>query len=187
MLLSSSLPALRKFKPWAPRRDLRLLDPQGVPAASDFDERTIVKKHFQGKLEAADYTFGGMIDDDRAECASRAPELAAVEKSLVAIPSLTAVVHRHAHAKYNGMGKVPLGGEVKRLLPRTIAAMVHPLHVKAAIFIRLPVHWLGGCIQELWKGKGSRSLIAQYRDITLADLDGKVFGAFVRASIIVAV
>ena len=38
-----------------------------------------------------------------------------------------------------------------------------------------------------WKMKGSKALIDSYRDITLADLDGKDFGAFVRAAIIGAV
>ena len=38
----------------------------------------------------------------------------------------------------------------------------------------------------LYKGKGLRSLISSYRDVTLADFNGESFGAFVRVAIIAA-
>ena len=87
----------------------------------------------------------------------------------------------------NGCGELPIGGEAKRLLPQIIARQAHPLLVKASPSIRMPIYFLGGCIQELWKMKGDQSVITSYRDITLADLDGKVFGSFVRAAIFSAV
>ena len=40
---------------------------------------------------------------------------------------------------------------------------------------------------ELYKGKGPTSVIESYRDITLADMNGKCFGSFVRCCIFVAV
>ena len=40
------------------------------------------------------------------------------------------------------------------------------------------MQWLGGVIQELWKRKGDPRLIGNFRDITLADGDGKDFGSF---------
>ena len=65
--------------------------------------------------------------------------------------------------------------------------LLHPIACKAAFFIRLPVQWLGGCLMELYKGKGPTSAIESYRDITLKDMNGKNFGSFVRCCIYIAV
>ena len=46
---------------------------------------------------------------------------------------------------------------------------------------------VGGCGQELLKSLGSRSDIGSYREVTLADLSGKHFGGYVRASMMVAI
>ena len=36
---------LRQLKPWMPMRDMRLLTPEGLPAASDAAEREVAKLH----------------------------------------------------------------------------------------------------------------------------------------------
>lgn len=178
---------LRGLRPWVPRRECRLMNDKGLPASSDFEERSIVKVHFQKKLEGSDTTLQILIDQERLQYADRAAESAAMDKSLDAIPTITYLVGRHACCKKNGTGENRLGGEISKLLPRVMATIMHPLHCKAALFIRLPVQWLGGCGQELMKASGSRSEIGSYREITLADLSGKHFGGFVRASLMVAV
>ena len=87
----------------------------------------------------------------------------------------------------SGRSQLPIGGELHRLLHAATAALMLPLHVKAAMSIRLPVQWLGGALMELFKGKGSRALAKNYREITVADLNGKDFGSFLRAAIMTAV
>ena len=57
-------------------------------------------------------------------------------------------------------------------MPTSYAAMMHPLHVKTAFYVRLPWHWLGGTLHELWKKIGSKALIANYREIMLVEHEG---------------
>ena len=85
------------------------------------------------------------------------------------------------------MGELPIGGEVLRLLLRTMAILSHPLHVQAPMQIRLPLQWLGGCLLELWNKAGSRAIIDNFRDTTLADGEAKHFLGFLRLSIRAAV
>ena len=75
----------------------------------------------------------------------------------------------------NGLGEQVLGGEGNRLLPRVTAMIAHPLNTKAALYVRLPCQWLGGCLMELFKNVGDPSLMKNFRDITLADLVGQGF------------
>ena len=49
------------------------------------------------------------------------------------------------------------------------------------------LQWLGGCLMELWKLKGAKACILNYRDITLADDEGKLFLSFLRTALMVAV
>lgn len=83
---------LRNLKAWAPRRQRRLLDEDGFPAGTDHEERHIVKKHFQTKLDGCDTTMQALIDDDRSSRMERAPVIAAMDKSLEAVPSVTYLV-----------------------------------------------------------------------------------------------
>ena len=73
-----------------------------------------------------------LSDDDRLSRPGRVAALASIDQPFDAIPSITYLVGRHSHSKMNGMGESPLGGEVKRLLPRGMAQMLHPIHWKAA-------------------------------------------------------
>lgn len=166
---------------------MRLLDKDGLPPASDLGERIVVKEFFTDRLGGTPDTFASLVNADRAECVGRAAAIAAMPKTFGTIPTLSFTIGRHSHAKCNGTGELQVGEEAKKLFAQEAARMAHPPQVKASLFVRLPVQWLGGCFQELWKRKGSRSLIKSYRDITLADLDGKDMGSFIRASIIGAV
>ena len=75
-----------------------------------------------------------------------------------------------------------------RLFPQLTAKVMLPLHVKSALSLRLPIqYWLGGVLLELYKGKGLRTVMSSYRDISLADLNGKDFGSFLRCGLMVAV
>lgn len=86
-----------------------------------------------------------------------------------------------------GFGESPIGGEVHRLLPQHLASLKLPIFVKVSLTLRLPIQWLGGALMELFKGRGSRADIDAFRDITLADLNGKDLGSFIRAALKVAI
>ena len=84
-----------------------------------------------------------LIDQDSAKSVIvLLRSLAGAATSIYVAPSLTYIIGRHAHAKHNGTGEIVIGGEVNKLLPRATAANIHPLHTKAALFVRLPIHWL---------------------------------------------
>ena len=91
---------------------------------------------------------------------------------------MTFLISKYAKGKQNGLGEVPIGGEVQKLLPRVYATLHHPLHTKVALCIRLPLHWLGGVLHELWKKIGTKADIVNYRDITLVEHEGKPFVQF---------
>lgn len=59
---------LRGLKPFQVKRELRLLNEQDLPAASDFEERTLLRNFFCGKLDATECTFESLIIDDRRSC-----------------------------------------------------------------------------------------------------------------------
>ena len=79
---------LKSLKPWVPRRSCRIINASGLPAASDAEERTIIKMHFQGKLEASDGKLADLIVEDRLEQPTRPVAAAVVVKSIEAIPTL---------------------------------------------------------------------------------------------------
>ena len=93
------------------------------------------------------------------------------------------LVTKYAHGK-NGTGEIVVGGEAKKLLALALATVTHPLHVKASMYLRLPFHWLGGCLQELYKGRGTRASILSYREVTLAYDEGKAFLSFLRFAMV---
>ena len=64
--------------------------------------------------------------------------------------------------------------------------MMHPLHAKVAFYVRLPWHWLGVTLHELWKKIVSKAHIANYREIMLVEHEGEPFVHFIRHSIVTA-
>ena len=111
-----------------------------------------------------------------------------VVRSLDAVPSMAFCVLKHAAASMNGMGEYGTGREQNyRLLPRTTAKNALPLFAKTSMSMRFPVQFLGVNFMELWKKSGSKSLLSNYREIALADFDGKTLGAHQRRSIFEAV
>ena len=69
-----------------------------------------------------------------------------------------------------------LAPDVHKSWAGPMARLTHPIHVKSATYISRPIQWRGGQLTELWKAKGTRSVIANFRDVTLCDEDGKVLG-----------
>lgn len=176
---------LRSLQPWKPRKTTRLLDEGGQPAASDESERSIIKRSFQVKLDGHDTRMEDLILEDRDCQSSKAAATLVIPRDLECIPALTYFITRNSHAKLKGTGESGLGGEIKRLFPRHYARLLHPLHTKVAMQLRLPIQWCGGCLHELHKS-GAMDNISNYRDICLADLNSKDYGAFLRTTLMIA-
>ena len=126
---------------------------------SDWDERIVVKGGFKEQLCAVECTFGSIVRDDKQSCATIAVANSSVKLDAKAIATLQYMARKHAHARMNGFGEIPIGGEVHRLLPAVTAAIMLPLHVQSALALRLPTQWSGGALLEVFKGKGSHALI----------------------------
>eukprot|EP00974_Lingulodinium_polyedra_P044050 4228318-Lingulodinium_polyedra.AAC.1 len=47
-----------------------------------------------------------------------------------------------------------------------------------------PLLWRGGCVVELWKGKGSSLERASYRDAWVEDLAAKHYHSFLRSQVV---
>ncbi len=60
-----------------------------------------------------------------------------------------------------------------KLFPVQLARLFFPLVVKTFVRVQPPLQWKGGMICDLFKGKGSPSLITSYGDILLMDDGGK--------------
>ena len=108
---------------------------------------------------------------------------ASVVRSLDAVPSMPFCTLKHASSSMNGTGELITGGEIYRLLPRSTAKNVLPLLAKTSMSIRFPVQFLGSTCMELWGKSSSKSFLANFREIALADFDGKTLGAHQRRSI----
>ena len=146
-----------------------------------------MRDSFESKFEASTTTLKNIIDVDRSTALAKCVLEDTVFRSLDAVPSMAFCVLKHAGASMNGMGEYGTGGEIYRLLPRTTAKNALPLFAKTSMSLRYPVQFLGVNFMELWKKSGSKSLLANYREIALADFDGKTLGSHQRRSIFQAV
>jgi hypothetical protein len=57
--------------------------------------------------------------------------------------------------------------------PYQLASLFYPLVFKTFSRLSPPIQWKGGMLVNLFKNKGSSSLISNYRDIFLGDFTGK--------------
>ena len=86
-----------------------------------------------------------------------------------------------AHSKQDkAMGEDVVGGEVLKHFPNEIAKKLYPLFVKANARCGNPIMVKGGQLYELFKGKGMRDLVENFRDIMLASDSGKAVQSLVR-------
>ena len=58
--------------------------------------------------------------------------------------------------------------------------MLHPLLCKALVNAEAPLQWKGSQLAALFKGKGARTSIKSYRDVSLCDPDAKMYGKILR-------
>ena len=60
------------------------------------------------------------------------------------------------------------------------ASIFHPILVKATCLISPPIQMRGGMIYDLYKNKGTTSVVDSYRDIMLANESSKTMTATIR-------
>ena len=77
-----------------------------------------------------------------------------------------------------------MGPDIHKAFPVAIAALYHPIHVKAALRIEEPIQWKGSALATLWKGKGSTTVIDNHRELHIAPTDGKQYEASIRSNLI---
>lgn len=83
-------------------------------------------------------------------------------------------------------GRPRISGEAYKHSSFELVVLEHSLYVKMFLTLRLPPQWRGGVLCELYKGKGSSSLITSYCDIVLSDSSAKTLGAIVRKALLPA-
>ena len=81
-------------------------------------------------------------------------------------------------------GKAPgedlCSGTVLATFSLDLLNMYYPLVLKTYTRIQPPIQWKGGMLQELFKGKGSSSVVGNFRDVMLACVDGKNVAKYIR-------
>ena len=104
---------LRNMKPWQPRRQLRLMDLVGLPAASYVQEKEIIQTHFCTMLEGKSTTMEQHIDDQRNQMAGSACMNSTVTRVLKDVPATTFLQKKNAAAKkYKAISDSRLGPDV---------------------------------------------------------------------------
>ena len=73
-----------------------------------------------------------------------------------------------------------MGAEAYRLAPHETAKVFHPLVWKSLTNCEAPLQWKGAQLAALYKGKGSRTELTSYRDVSIGDPDAKMYGRILR-------
>ena len=119
-----------------------------------------------------------LLGAERLSAIDDAKRHATIVRNAADIPTKSFVVERHAASK------TLMPPEVHKSWPHELARLTHPIHTKSATYISRPLQFRGGMLMELWKRKGSRSMIVSYRDDTLCCEDSEALGSFNRSSIL---
>ena len=77
-----------------------------------------------------------------------------------------------------GEGRICTHGH--KSFSRQLAKWALPLIIKMYVRVQPPLQWKGGQLTELFKNKGSPSSCSNYRDILLADDEGKAVCRLIR-------
>eukprot|EP00973_Karenia_brevis_P092792 12414143-Karenia_brevis.AAC.1 len=85
--------------------------------------------------------------------------------------------------RHKAIGEGLVDGLLFALCPNRMADLYMPLYLKMYVTLRPPLQWKGGMLHELYKGKGPKSAIPSYRDMSLADQAGKSFSKNLRSDL----
>ena len=100
------------------------------------------------------------------------------------MPLLSEIRHQFAaRKKGKACGESTLVPELFRHFPKLLSEHYFPLYFKTYARLMPPLQWKGGMMQELFKNKGSPSIPSGYRDVLLADDDGKAIMKYIRQQV----
>ena len=153
---------------------MRIIDKStGKPTQNVVQEKHAFRKHFSDLMGGEIGTFAALIQKDRNLPESR---FSGIDTNCLdnVVPTLFDLFNCFAKfVRGKATGESRLASDVFRRLPLLMARVYYPLVLKSYLRIAPPLQWKGGMICDLFKNKGSPSLISSYRDILLADDDGK--------------
>ena len=173
------------MKPWSPFRSIRLADEDGIPSFSYTQEKEVAQRHFGKLLNGTLTSMAELIDDRRDKAQMHAEAHKEVARTVGAIPSMHFLQTENATIKTGkALPDSCIGSEVHKLCPKAMAKAYHPVHTKSALQIEIGVQWTGGCLGNLYKGRGSAAVIDNHRDVTIACTDGKQHASFLRQNLL---
>ena len=133
-------------------------------------KKTAFREHFAKTMCAQTHTFEEVIKKDRDE--SNCRDLhdrflhGTGEQLCDQIPSPSDVINLHGLSK---RGKAPgedlCSGNISSMFSVEFMCIYYPLILETYIRIQPPIHWKGGMLQQLFKGKGSSSVCSNFRDV----------------------
>jgi len=171
-----------------PRKHLRVCNADGVPSASYHEEREVFRDHFCKVFSGTVKPFARLVDEcRRSYLNTMVYDGIDYGHALDNIRTSTQLQLDYGmNKKKNAPGEDLLVPELLRINAGPVAKLMFPLRVKAVVKLSAPLQWRGGMVCELFKGKGCSSACASYRDIMLADANGKTFARHVRHVLIPA-
>ena len=166
----------------------RILGPDGIPAQSQFEENTIVQKHFAKTMHSNITDFEIVVEKELSQSYCGAQERfdgIITSDLIIAMPSPTQMrsgLLKRKKGKGHGENNITNG--YLHDFAEDITYLEWPVYVKTYLRIQPPLQWKGGMACVLFKGKGSPALIENHRDIMLGNDNGKTFADRVRQNII---
>ncbi len=152
----------------------------GLPACNTIEEKYVFRNHFSDLLGGETSTFETLVHSDR-KCSSDRFEGVSPECLSTCIPTIPdLILSNNKNTRNKGFGESLICTNVLKDFPIDYAILTYPLVLKSFVRIQPPLQWKGGVLVELFKGKGSPSLCGNYRDILLADDQGKGISRIIR-------
>ena len=162
----------------------RIVGKDGRPAQSILDEKKVFREHFCNVLAGFPQAFETLVVDDclPSDCRlQRIDPLVAFD----VIPSLSDVVAGFSRFKGGkAWGESQVCSDIFRRFPFEVGQAIYPLVLKTFSRVQPPLQWKGGVLCELFKGKGDSSSVKSYRDILLANDDGKGIMRMIRTKLL---
>ena len=160
----------------------RLKDRNGDVVATYTDSRTIVQEYFCSVFDGEVVPLASVINTNRSAKIfdiKRGKTLPYFEPLIV--PSFHELGCKCSHRRpFLATGEDLISSEAIKRFPLIFSAIYHPIAVKSVCLIESPTQFKGGMIVDLYKNKGSKAEIENYRDIMLASEPGKAIASVLR-------
>ena len=151
----------------------RVFNDAGVLSQSYEEERYAFREYFCKLMQGTESSFEEVVVKDRITSADKYSGLD-FSSCWKPIPSPTDVVNMKLLANANkAIGENCRVGRTDKFFPLTMLKVSYPLVVKTYVRLQPAIQWKGGMIHEIFKNKGLHSNRSGYRDVLLADDEGK--------------